>query len=590
MALVRQLLVGFLLLTGVGEALAQQELSNVRIKQLAASGEWQVLDSLGVLPSSLQILAYPGGPARSDIGYELDWNRIRFERPGARAQDSLWVSYRVWAMDLTKTYYRIDTSFLADPSLPLGQQPAYNPFRNQGQAADFGGLDYNGTFARGISFGNNQNLVLNSSFNLQLAGEIGDGIELLAAITDENIPIQPEGNTQQLREFDKIFIQLKKGRTQLTAGDYEISRPTGYFMNYFKKLQGATVQTEPTVLNGQLLTTASAALARGKFARNTFQGQEGNQGPYRLEGGEGEQFIIILAGTEKVYIDGELLTRGQDADYIINYNRGDITFTSQRLITKDIRVIVEFEYNDQSYLRSLVALNNELKYERFNIYLNAYSEQDGRTRLGEGPLSEFEQNVLRDAGDDPGKWLIPGLDTLGSSTDPITYRLIDTLVNGVFYRDVLLYEPSSPAEVELYTARFSDVGQGNGNYTRPPSAANGIVYTWVAPDPILGPQGQYEPVTQLVPPNQQQLFTLGAGFRPTASSRISGEMALSRYDLNRFSQLDATDDIGWAGSLKYEQDFQLSPNWALQGEVQYEHLQANFEDLNPYRAPEFTRA
>ena len=582
--MIQRTILAILLLACVATLAAQDGLSNLRIKPIKLQSSWQQLDSLPIAPGTIQFLDRINAPK-----YELDWNKIKFIDPDTTKTDSIWVQFRVWSVDISQTYFRIDSSFLSDPSLPLGKQPAYNPFRAQGQAADFGGLDYNGTFARGIAFGNNQNLVLNSSFNLQLAGEIGDGIELLAAITDENIPIQPEGNTQQLREFDRIFIQLKKGNTQVIAGDYEISRPTGYFMNYFKKLQGATVQTQQTVFNGTLNTTASAALARGKFARNSFLGQEGNQGPYRLEGAEGEQFIIVLAGTEKVYIDGLLLTRGQDADYIINYNRGDITFTNQRLITKDIRIIVEFEYNDQSYIRSLVALNTELKYDRFSAYLNAYSEQDGRTRLGEGPLSELEQNILRDAGDDPLKSVLPGLDTLGSTTDPIAYRQIDTLVNGVFYRDVLVYVPSPNEEETLYTASFSDVGLGNGNYTRPPSTANGIVYTWVAPDPILGPQGQYEPIVRLVPPNQQQLYTLGAKYKTSEKGSISGEVALSQYDLNRFSTVDAEDDLGWAGYLKYDQAFQLSPNWALQGQAQYEHLQANFEDLNPYRSPEFTR-
>lgn len=107
-------------------------------------------------------------------------------------------------------------------------------------------------------------------------------------------------------------------------------------MNYLKKLQGATFdhQGDFSEGKGKYRTRASVAIAR-KFARNTIQGQESNQGPYRLQGANGERFILILAGTEKVFIDGQLMQRGLEADYVIDYNRGDITFTSRRLITSN---------------------------------------------------------------------------------------------------------------------------------------------------------------------------------------------------------------------------------------------------------------
>lgn len=90
------------------------------------------------------------------------------------------------------------------------------------------GLDYNGTFARGISFGNRQNLVLNSRFNMQMNGVIGDGIEVQAALSDENIPIQPEGNTQQLSDISSwVFIQLKKGAASSRQAITNCSGPRG---------------------------------------------------------------------------------------------------------------------------------------------------------------------------------------------------------------------------------------------------------------------------------------------------------------------------------------------------------------------------
>ena len=43
--------------------------------------------------------------------------------------------------------------------------------------------------------------------DLRLSGKIGNGIEITAALTDNNIPLQPDGTTQQIQDFDKVFIQ-----------------------------------------------------------------------------------------------------------------------------------------------------------------------------------------------------------------------------------------------------------------------------------------------------------------------------------------------------------------------------------------------
>ena len=122
-------------------------------------------------------------------------------------------------------------------------------------------------------------------------------------------------------------------------------------MNFNKRLKGGSFSSKFNALtdsSGKVIATnkvsVSAAIARGRFARNQIQGVEGNQGPYRLRGNNNEVFIIILSGSEKVYIDGRLLKRGQENDYVIDYNTAEIIFTSKILITKDLRLFVEFEY------------------------------------------------------------------------------------------------------------------------------------------------------------------------------------------------------------------------------------------------------
>ena len=79
-------------------------------------------------------------------------------------------------------------------------------------------------------------------------------------------------------------------------------------MNYFKKLKGVSVaSTLDMNKNIEIYTKGSFAISRGKFARQNIPIREGNQGPYQMIGAENEGFIIVLSGTERVYIDGKLL-------------------------------------------------------------------------------------------------------------------------------------------------------------------------------------------------------------------------------------------------------------------------------------------
>lgn len=609
-------IVFFFFLLSMQQLEAQQDstqqnspINNWRTIELVVNADTIVLDSQVVFPNS--VLLRKGALIIADSTYQIEGNRLIFiQRP---KEKTLQARFRVFPYPITQKKQHKDITAIGkilQHDGVLGSGYTYNPFIKGEDAFNFSDLDYNGVFARGISLGNSQDLILNSTFNLQVSGMLGD-VEILGAITDNNVPLQPEGNTQQLDEFDRIFIQFKYKRQRLIAGDYNIERPKGsYFMNYHRRLQGGQAFTNLKVGKGRLKTDGSFAVSKGKFSRHIFPGEEGNQGPYRLKGANGEQFVIVIAGTERVYMDGKLLTRGADNDYVIDYNLGEITFTPQQLITKDKRIQVEFSYTDLTFLRTLGTANMTYETPKTTLRFNFYSEQDTKGETLTESLSDSAKAVLQRVGDDIAQAYISGIrqvDPTQTNTATIFYKQIDSLVNGQLYRDVLVF--SNDPDSAIYSAKFALI-DGGGNYIRVQGAANGVVYRWVAPDPFTGePKGTHEPIQLLTTPKQRQLYNFGMDHTIGKEGTISADMALSNVDQNTFSDLGNDDNQGLAARLTYQHKIPLflnkrsqtdadssRANAGLQGadnsiniQAHYEYLMKTFEFVEPYRTREFSR-
>jgi len=555
--------------------------SNLRQKWISTARDSLRLDSLSIVPNTISILQVPATDYDIDlVNAVLTWK----QKP---ALDSVWVSYRVFPARLNAVagkfnYDSISNYFLVKPFGPETADPAANFF-------NFGNINYNGSFGRGISFGNSQDAVVTSNLNLQLSGYMADSIEIAAAITDNNIPIQPDGTTQQLNEFDRIFLQFKKNNWQLSLGDIDIRQNQQYFLNFYKRLQGASFEVAQAIsprINNR--TLVSGSIAKGKFTRNIFQGLEGNQGPYRLQGANNEFFFVVLAGTERVYLDGELLQRGEDRDYIINYNTAEVTFMPTRMITKDRRIQVEFEYADRNFLNANLYLYNETNFNnKLKLKLGAFNNSDAKNSPINQTLDQQQKNFLDMIGDSVQRAFYPvaSLDTF--SAGKILYKKIDTAFNGGASRDSIYVYSTNPDSAK-YSLSFIDVGFGKGNYVPDFNGANGKVFKWV--EPVNGqPQGQFEPAVFLVTPKKQQIVNLGLDYNISKQSFLSTEVAMSNYDVNTFSSRDEGDNKGFAARVLFRNTLPLRKSRQLITDAGYEFVEARFRPLERLRNVEFTR-
>lgn len=285
---------------------AQEITTPYKSKKLVATRDTIRIDSVSVNPTFFKLLDAQAQPIDTAF-YKMDFQKgtLTFRENYPFSNDTLTVRFLKFPEYLTKEYSIYDDSRVVSSS---GMKNLYKVTNDPVKRfTPFEGLNTSGSITRGITIGNNQNAVVNSNLDLQITGKISDKVSLRASIQDSNIPLQDGGYSQKLDEFDQIFIELFSDKWSIRAGDLFLENRKSRFLNFNKKVQGLATSFNFGKEGNKTNVFASAALVRGQYAKSTFVGQEGNQGPYKLRGSNGELFILVISGSERVYVNGILL-------------------------------------------------------------------------------------------------------------------------------------------------------------------------------------------------------------------------------------------------------------------------------------------
>jgi len=544
--------------------------------RLAVLSDTVRIDTLSLVPGSWKIFT-TGNRQLPDSQYEIDWiNSILIFKTGTGSKpDSIVAEYQVFPNQINPPVYK-----------PPGNPDARESYERLSE----GSLQSSGSLSRGVAMGNTRDASLTSNLNLQLEGKLNKDYRIEATLTDANMPIQPEGNTRQIQEFDKVFLRIFSPRNEITAGDFDIRPLTGYFLQMNKRVQGARFTTEIPARSGNsnFRTSIGAAVVKGKYARNHIRGSEGNQGPYMLTGAGGENYIQIIAGSEKVFIDGQPLMRGEELDYTIDYNTAEIRFTPKILITKDKRIVAEFEYTERSYSRFLMFNENRWITKKGTWYLNIFSENDAKNQPLLQDLTDENKLLLSSIGDNSTLARVSAVRESMFRNDRVFYKLADSTVNGIRY-DSILIQSFNPDSAK-YEAGFSFVGAGNGNYEPIQSAANGRVFRWMAPENGIS-TGSYEPVTKLAMPRNKQVVSAGTRQSLGSHMSIDLEWSLTRNDQNTFSSQDDQNNTGMGMQAKLLRKDYLKKDSSLQinSFINYRFTGIQFDPVERFREVEFER-
>ncbi|MBD3348302.1 MAG: hypothetical protein GF400_03780 [Candidatus Eisenbacteria bacterium] len=461
-----------------------------------------------------------------DLDYRLLFDPARVSLEAAPPETSVvTITYLYLPFDLQTSYsHAVLDSFARAPDWMEGGARLVETGGTESRELP-AGLNVGGAKTFGVKVGSDRDPTLEQSLRLNVNGRITPDLRINAYLSDQNTPLVPEGDTEELRALDKVLLEIEGESVSARMGDVELAMSGGRLFDVRRDLKGAV--GEAVIGRGELKLAGAAA--DGEFATDTFRGQGGKQGPYLLGTSVGAAGVQVVAGSENVWIDGERMRRGRDNDYVIDYAAGELTFTERRQITTDNVISVDYEYSLSDFERDLYAGRGTLGIgESARVGVSFFREADDEGSPISLALSEEQLAILASAGDDEGLAHDDGVDSVG--------------VGGDYVKAEEGYFVYAGADSGVYDLHFERRKSGDYDYD-----FEGDRYVYVGEG-----EGEYSLGRSLPLPSDLIFGAVDAAVPLGREGSLDMEAAVSSLDENTLSDLDDDDNLGSAQALSVE--------------------------------------
>lgn len=529
------------------------------------------LDSVALNPERFTIFDKENVEIKKSA-YQIDFSKAQLII-NSKNYPEITVEYYRLPEFITKTYSPFSNKLIIQNSNANGQLYSLTTNKKASEIQLFDGLQTKGFITRGVIAGNNQNVVTNSALDLEIAGKLSRNVSLRANIFDTNVPIQQNGVSQNITDFDRIFIEMYTENWRVKAGDLSIVNNETFFFPFMKQVSGLEVEAK---INDNLNILASGAVVRGKFNTFRFTATEGNQGPYKIFGANNEANILIIEGSEQVYVNGRRIQRGENQEYTMDYNLGEITFNTTFPITNDLRIWIDFQYAERNYTRFITYNKADYTSEKLNVSGYFYNENDVKSQPIQQALTQEQQEVLANAGNNTDLMFAESAFPDTFDVNKILYRKVD---NGT----IEFFEYSTDENENLFNVSFTNVGANNGDYVLDETIATGNIYRFVGAN-----QGDFSSVVRLIAPTKSQMYIVTSDIKPNEKTNIDVEIAVSNRDENLFSTIDDTQNYGLAAKVNWQQVL-IDKDWKLTSAISHEFAHENFYSEQVWEPVEFNR-
>ena len=508
-----------------------------------------VLDDTPILPSSLRIVRCTL-PANQQPKLLLDSTatHLYIDAPFATERDTLWIEYRKLPRKTSEQFSIYELLDSVSPS----EKPRWKQIQEQQTSSTpsaqwLAPLTLKGYAEREATIGESVQAPFAGRMHLELEGVLESNLRIQGELSDQSLPFQPDGTTTQISALDRIYLGVSDSLWKVEAGDITIGS-ANHFLHFQTPIQGLRYQYQSLYKHrDSLLFDLAAGITKGEYAEIALQGIEAIQGPYRIYPNATYLQVAAIAGSEHVYLNGILLSRGYDKDYTIDYNLGEIYFTIRQPIHASSRILVKYEKASKLYTRYL--FHSKAKARLHNGWLldvQSYIAHDDRSSLAltENKTEALEQLSRLPSSDSLLQYIAPPEQIDGRKRSG--YLLVDTLIDKRSY-SIFRYVEAGKYD-SVYNPYFH-YNPSSGNYIQMQAANNELIYVWQAPQNGKS-IGNYSIGQQLKPPSTHQLVQATLGYN-TSASRTQVTFALSHQNSNTLN-LSQKQHTGVAAELYHE--------------------------------------
>ena len=423
-------------------------------------------------------------------------------------------------------------------------------------ASELSKVNTRGSVSRQLEVSSSGQSLLSGGLDIKIDGELAPGVNIKGIISDNDAPFQDYSSTQSVQDVDNILIRVYSELFDAQIGDIYVNNAWNHWSRFNRKLIGA----QATYKSDKAEASAFVGSSKGKYRRQEISARDGDQGPYRLQGSDGDNAITIVPRSEKVYVDGIALDKSQ---YTLYYADAELFFTPQLMVSSSSRIVVEFNYVNEFYSRSSTGAMSSWRFGK-NIKLGAsiIHEKDDENNPVDIHLSNIPPDSLANIMSTDGTFMI-------------STALADTSGDYILSGDIWIYSGENLGTHTVYFYRENS----NGGYVRRYTTEGKMYFLYAPYDPL----SQYFPRRKVTLPTTQWIASANLELGQVDKTYAFIEGAYSTFNPNNYDKSAAigTPAVKWNATLPIGKYLAFqSDGWIMN---------KDFSSFGKITAPDFER-